>query len=65
MRLEEWINRYSGGETEVRELAESLVKWKKRRPALSDDAALCAAARELLEAMDLFDVHLERVGFGK
>jgi hypothetical protein len=62
--LKEWIDRTSGGETEARELAESLVSGANRTPALRDDPALCAAARDLLESMDRFDAELERVGYG-
>lgn len=63
--LKAWMRRYNGGETETRELAESLVKGADRAPALRDDPELCAAAKGLLEAMDRFDAELERVGYGE
>lgn len=63
--LETWLRRHAGGETEVRELAESLVMGSGRAPALKDDPALCDSAKDLLEALDNFDAHLERVGYGE
>lgn len=62
MPLSEWLERYSGGETEARELAESL-SLSDGTPALSDAPELCAAAEALLEAFKRFDEELEKVGF--
>ncbi len=64
MKLKQWMNRHGGGETEARELAESLVSGPDKAPALSDARPLCEAARKLLVAFEEFDSELERVGFG-
>lgn len=62
--LKTWLRRHAGGEEEARELAESLVDGKGRAPALRDAPALCAAAKDVLYALDRFDSELERVGYG-
>ena len=63
--LETWLRRHAGGETEARELAESLTVEADRSPALRDAPELCAAAKGLLDAFDKFDSELERVGYGE
>lgn len=65
MKLKQWLKRHAGGEMEARELAESLVTGPDHAPALKDDPALCASAKELIEALDRFDAELERVGYGE
>ncbi len=62
--IKSWLRRHAGGETEARELAESLVIGPDHAPALKDDPALCFAAKGLLDAFDRFDAELERVGYG-
>jgi hypothetical protein len=65
MKLRQWLEHHAGGDTEARELAESLVTGTDRAPSVEDEPALCAAAKSLLNALDRSDTELERVGYGE